>query len=238
MIQAIRETNFTAYISTEENRIDTSVSSAHIRHLVKFINDLDGAVFYAYPLLETIANRYTIMPFIYSLATNRYTGKINLIPAGYFKYEVYEVSWVSSEIVLSKATAPATETDVLPVNNSHGVVQGLVDIGKLYLEEKDGSEEVQYIQNAQRVQTLTIAYGGTGYATAPTVTISAPTLNGGTTATATCTILAGVVNTVTITSPGSGYETNPIVTLTGGGFTDAANITASVEQTNYIYYGQ
>jgi hypothetical protein len=238
MIQAIRETNFTAYISTEENRIDKSVSSAHIRHLVKFINDLDGSVFYAYPKLETIANRFTTMPFIYNATPNRYTGKINLIPAGYFKYEVYEVSWVNSEIVLSKGTAPSTEKDVLSVNNNHGVVQGLVDIGKLYLDERSGSEEVQYIQNAKRVQTLTISDGGTGYATAPTITIAAPTLNGGTTATATCTVSGGLVNTVTITSPGSGYEINPVVTLTGGGFTDAASITANIEQTNYIYYGQ
>ena len=97
---------------------------------------------------------------------------------------------------------------------------------------------MQYIQNAKRVQTLTIAYGGAGYATAPTVTIAAPGTTGGKQATATCTVLAGVVNTVTITYAGSGYETNPIVTLAGGGFTTSATITATIEQSNYIYYGQ
>jgi hypothetical protein len=56
MIQAIRETNFTAYIETEASRIDTSVTSAHIRHLAKFTNDLDGAVFYAYATTELTAN--------------------------------------------------------------------------------------------------------------------------------------------------------------------------------------
>ena len=62
---------------------------------------------------------------------------------------------------------------------------------------------------------------------------------GGKQATATCTIDGGgVVNTVTITYAGSGYTTSPIVTLTGGGFTNAATITASIKQTNYIYYGQ
>jgi hypothetical protein len=108
----------------------------------------------------------------------------------------------------------------------------------LYLGEKDGSEEVQYTQNAKRVQTLQIVSGGTGYAVAPTITIAAPTATGGQTATATCTILAGVVNTVTITYAGSGYTTIPIVTLTGGGFTKAASITATIDETNYIYYGQ
>ena len=236
MIQAIRETNFDAYIETKANRI-ANTSGDNIRHLVKFTNDLDGKVFYAYPLLENIHPRYTQMAFIYSFATNRYTGKINLIPAGYYKYEVYEVSWIGT-VALGKATAPATETDVLSVHNDNGVVEGLVAIGKLYLSEKAGDEEVQYIQNAKRIQTLTIQYGGTGYATAPTVTIAAPGTTGGKQATATCTISGGVVNTVTITYAGSGYETNPIVTLTGGGFTTPATITASIKQTNYIYYGQ
>ena len=237
MIQAIRETNFDAFIETKANRIAVSYPTVRIRHLVKFINDLDGSVFYAYPLLSNIFERYTTMPFIYNATPNRYTGKINLKPAGYYKYEVYEVSWIGT-VVLSSSTAPATETDVLRASTENGLVVGLVAIGKLYLAEKDGSEEVQYIQNAKRVQTLTIQSGGTEYTTAPTVKIAAPGTTGGKQATATCTISGGVVNTVTITYAGSGYTTNPIVTLTGGGFTTQANITASIEQTNYIYYGQ
>tara|TARA_R110002073_G_scaffold185647_2_gene344171 strand:+ start:455 stop:1165 length:711 start_codon:yes stop_codon:yes gene_type:complete len=236
MIQAIRETNFDAFIETKANRIGNQ-TGARTRHLVKFTNDLDGSVFYAYPLLENIHPRYTVMPFVYNAVPNRFTGKLNLKPAGYYKYEVYEVSWIGT-VVLSKVTAPTTETDVLPVDNDHGVVEGLVAIGKLYLAEKAGDEEVQYIQNAKRVQTLTIGYGGTGYTTAPTVTIAAPGTTGGHQATATCTVALGAVNTVTITYAGSGYETNPIVTLTGGGFTAEATITATIEQTNYIYYGQ
>ena len=236
MIQAISQTNFDAFIETKANRIGNQ-GVGRTKHLVKFINDLDGAVFYAYPVLENIHPRYTLMPFFYNAIPNRFTGKINLKPAGYYKYEVYEVSWIGT-VVLSKATAPSTETDVLPVHNDNGVVEGLVAIGKLYLAEADGSEEVQYIQAAKRVQTLTIGYGGTGYTTAPTVTIAAPGTTGGHQATATCTVLAGAVNTVTITYAGSGYETNPIVTLTGGGFTAEATITATIEQTNYIYYGQ
>ena len=89
------------------------------------------------------------------------------------------------------------------------------------------------------MQTLTIQSGGAGYTTSPTITIqSPPAYGGGQQAEAPCTVSGGEVNTVTITYAGSGYITNPIVTLTGGGFTTAANITASIEQTNYIYYGQ
>jgi len=239
MIQAIRETNFDAYINTEANRINTSSVSALIRHLVKFINDLDGAVFYAYATTETIYNRYTKLAFSYNVAPDVYTGKLALIPAGYYKYEVYEVSWINGDYVVTEGTAPATETDVLPVHDNNGVVEGLVAIGKLYLSEKDGSEEITYIQNAKRVQKLTIQDGGSGYTTAPTITIASPDLNGGKKATATCTIdVDGIVNAVTITYAGSGYSVNPIVTLTGGGFSDPATITATIEKTNYIYYGQ
>jgi hypothetical protein len=158
MIQATRETNFDAYIETKANRI-AAVPSSRIRHLVKFINDLDEAVFYAYPLLSNIEPRYTLMPFVYNVSPDMYRGKINLIPAGYFKYEVYEVSWIGTPN-LAEGTAPATETDVLPVTDENGVVEGLVAIGKLYLAEKSGSEEVQYTEYDQPASgTNTIYYG-------------------------------------------------------------------------------
>ena len=146
MIQAIQETNFVAYVETEAKRIDTSVSSAKIRHLAKFSNDLDEAVFYAYAYAETINDRYTKLEFKYNPVANVYGGLLNLNPAGYFKYELYEVSWIGAVDVAS-GNAPATETDVLsPVADTKGVVQGLVAIGKLYLSAKSGEEEVQYTE--------------------------------------------------------------------------------------------
>ena len=157
MIQAIRETNFTAYIETKADRIDTSVATANIRHLAKFINDLDGAVFYAYATTETINNRYTELEFTYGVA-DVYTGNLKLIPAGYYKYELYEVSWIGA-VSVALNTAPATEVDVLPVANTNGVVQGLVAIGKLYLGEKAGSEEVQYTEYTPPATDNTIYYG-------------------------------------------------------------------------------
>ena len=157
MIQAIRETNFDAFIETKANRIGNQ-TTAKTRHLVKFINDLDEAVFYAYPLDEIIYNRYTLMPFLYNSTPNVFEAAINLIPAGYYKYEVYEVSWIgTAEITVE--TAPATEVDILPVANTNGVVEGLVAIGKLYLAEKSGSEEVQYTEYEAPTTTNTIYYG-------------------------------------------------------------------------------
>ena len=232
MIQAIRETNFSAYINTEANRIDTSVVSANIRHLMKFTNDLDGAVFYAYAREETIFDRYTRLGFTYNITPEVFKGQLDLAPSGYYKYEAYEVSWAGT-VTVDIGYAPATEKDILDVSPNVGVVQGLVAIGKLYLSELSGSEQVQYIQNAKSVQTLTIQFGGSGYTSAPAIVITGDNIRQ---ATATCTVSGGVVNTVTITNSGSGYTTNPTVTLIGGGYTGLASITADIEQDNYIWY--
>lgn len=62
------------------------------------------------------------------------------------------------------------------------------------------------------VSSINLTSGGSGYKTAPTVTLSAPP-TGGSQATATCTIDNGVVNAIQITDLGSGYTTPPTVTF-------------------------
>jgi hypothetical protein len=68
MIQAFTETAFSAFISTEDNRIDKTVASTQIRFLVKFINDLDGSLLIIAILFKYRykANRYTEMTFTYT----------------------------------------------------------------------------------------------------------------------------------------------------------------------------
>ena len=159
MIQATREANIRAFIETEAARINKTVASTQIRFLVKFINDLDGAVFYGYPTTYTINDRYTEMEWTYDTTPNIYTGRVKLIPAGYYKYEVYEVSWAGT-VNVSSGFAPATEDDVLtPPAVTKGIVQGLVAICILYLAEKAGSEEVQYTEYEAPATTNTIYYG-------------------------------------------------------------------------------
>lgn len=158
MIQATTESTFYAYLSTEDNRIDTTVASTQIRHLVKFINDMDGSVQYAYAVLETIYNRFSSLKFHYNATPNLYEGKTKLIPSGYYKYEVYEVSWIGA-VVVALNTAPASETDVLPVADTNGVVQGIVTKGKLNLTDKDGTAQVQYTQREAPESTNYIYYG-------------------------------------------------------------------------------
>ena len=67
------------------------------------------------------------------------------------------------------------------------------------------------------VNNIVIGAGGSGYMTAPNITISQPpdVAGGDIPATATATIYNGVVNAITITNAGSGYTTAPTVTIDG-----------------------
>tara|TARA_R110002073_G_scaffold148866_1_gene302256 strand:- start:1242 stop:1724 length:483 start_codon:yes stop_codon:yes gene_type:complete len=159
MIQAITETGFNIFVQTEDNRINTSVASTQIRHLVKFTNDLDKSVYYAYGSAETIKDRYTQISINYDVTPDMYSGETKLFPAGYWKYEIYEVSWIGT-VTVSAGNAPATENDVLsPVADTKGVVQGLVTKGKMNLSEKDGTQQVQYTQREAPTETNYIYYG-------------------------------------------------------------------------------
>ena len=159
MIQAITGTNLTTFLQTEDNRINTSVASSQIRHLVKFTNDMDKSVQYAYGTTETIFPRYTEFTFTYNATPDVYNGDIKFLPAGYWKYEVYEVSWVGA-VSVSSGNAPATENDVLsPPADTKGIVQGLVTKGKMYVAEKDGTQQVQYNEYEPSSGTNYIYYG-------------------------------------------------------------------------------
>jgi hypothetical protein len=71
------------------------------------------------------------------------------------------------------------------------------------------------------VASFTVTVGGSGYTSEPTVVVAAPPSGGGQ-ATATATIVGGIVTAVTITDPGSSYILAPAVSFTGGGGTLAA----------------
>ena len=226
-----------AYLSLNDNRISVDSANRQIRYLFKFINDMDGSVQYSYPSSIDAYDRYVLLRFIWVLSKpNFYGAEIELSPSIRWKYEVYEVAWESFTAIVLEGKAPATELDVLtPADTEKGIVQGIVTKGILNLTEEVGAEQVQYVQKAKSVQTLTITYSGTGYTTVPTIAITGDNI---TQATATCTISGGSVNSVTITNAGSGYTTNPTVTVTGGGATENASIAANIQQTNYIFYGQ
>jgi len=73
------------------------------------------------------------------------------------------------------------------------------------------------------VRKIDITNGGSGYTSAPTVTVAAPTGPGvAVRSTASATVENGVVTAVTLLSSGSQYEVVPAVTFSGGGGADAA----------------
>ena len=150
---------YTWKVSTEDNRIDTSVTSAHIQFLVKFTNDMDKRVVYAYPTKLGIYDRYTTMSFIHNTTENYLTAEVNFVPNGYWYYEIYEVSWIGT-ITLTATNAPETESEVLlPAANDKGVVQGLVEQGKLYMAAPKATQQVTYNQHQEPSGTNYIWYG-------------------------------------------------------------------------------
>ncbi len=76
------------------------------------------------------------------------------------------------------------------------------------------------------ISSITVTAGGTGYTTAPVVTVAPPPL--GTTATATATLLDTSVFSVQVIDPGDGYVAPPSVTFSGGGGTGAAASSATL----------
>ena len=147
MIHGTYNQPYTFYTTTEENRIDKAVPSSQIRFLYKFTNGMDRNVVYAYGQSQMVNNRYTKVTMTPNTTENVFTGAIDFMPNGYWEYEMYEVSWQDNTVTLSTGYAPITETDILsPPAADKGIVQGRVEIGKLYIEEPTGGEEVQYDQ--------------------------------------------------------------------------------------------
>lgn len=78
-----------------------------------------------------------------------------------------------------------------------------------------------------QISNITITDGGSGYATAPTVTISPPNNPSGMQAEAEAVIEGGVVTRIIITNPGSGYS-SATVTISGGSPVAGATATATI----------
>jgi len=118
------------------------------------------------------------------------------------------------------------------VVNSSAQIEFAQLTNKLFVT--DGTSNLQFTdgttfsRQGTSILSITVTSGGTGYNTGtPTVTIAAPSLAYGTTATATAVMDGHSVGTVNVTYAGSGYTSAPAITFTGGGGSGAA-ATASV----------
>jgi|TARA_R110000744_G_scaffold211127_3_gene330276 hypothetical protein len=158
MIQSVVKTNFLAYINTAANQImvDANTPPTVDPHdvsiyLAKFTNDMTGDIVYCYPRPQWVSDRFSTFQFISMGTPDMYNGELLIELAGYWKYEFWEVFFEEDYMFPSITTAPSTETDVLPVAPENGVVKGLVAIGKMYVAEVVGAEEVQYTEYSQQV---------------------------------------------------------------------------------------
>ena len=86
------------------------------------------------------------------------------------------------------------------------------------------------------VGSITLGIGGAGYATAPVVTIAAPSPGPGVTATATAIISGGKVTGFTMVLNGTGYTTVPAVTVAApsGGSTGVTALTIVNQGAGYV----
>lgn len=71
------------------------------------------------------------------------------------------------------------------------------------------------------IASIPVTSGGTVYVGTPVVVIPAPTVPGGVQATATATVVGGVITAIVVVNPGTGYSSVPVVTVTGTNTTPA-----------------
>ena len=85
---------YTFYVTlkdAEQEKKSDTIPFTNRTYLVKFTNDMSGAVKYAYAQNVVVNDRYAKIE-IYNSTTpdeNVYTGKVNFEPNGYWKYEIF-----------------------------------------------------------------------------------------------------------------------------------------------------
>ena len=88
---------------------------------------------------------------------------------------------------------------------------------------------------ATSVASIAVTAGGSGYTSAPTVTVANP--NSGTTvATATATISGGAITAISVPFGGVGYTSVPVITISGGG--GSGGTATATLSTAWTYAGQ
>lgn len=151
----------------------------------------------------------------------------------YFDTPSIESLFVASNGTVFRSTASSTfATTGGTVINQSAEVDFSQFNNRMYFT--DGSSNLHFSdgttthRQGTSILSITVTSGGTGYNTGtPTVTIAAPNVAYGTTATATAVMNVHSVGTVNVTFAGSGYTSAPVITFTGGGGSGAA-ATASV----------
>jgi autotransporter-associated beta strand protein len=190
------------------NILDSTVSS-------EFNFTRNGNVANASRVVTSVSNTSGLIPGMLVSGTGIPTGTtIVSVDAGALTMTLSNLATASNNGVIitvnrylgdadgGNANSPANQT-ITNMPTTAGLVPGML---------------VRGITNVTSVR-LTPGAGGSGYTSAPSVTISG---GGGTGATATATVSGGSVTAITVTAAGSGYTSEPTIAFTGGGGTGAA----------------
>jgi len=98
----------------------------------------------------------------------------------------------------------------------------------IYAVRPFDGQVVYFDELYKKVSKITVTDGGSGYTTAPEITIDAPTTSWGIPATATAEIKNGSVESIILISEGRGYESTPSISVSG-------SATASIEMIDDYY---
>lgn len=97
--------------------------------------------------------------------------------------------------------------------NGHREVTKIVDEYVVEFRASNNATSTGNILTSGKVFNVAVLNPGTGYTTAPSITIAAPVT--GTQATAIAEVYGGKISRIIVTDPGSGYTTDPIVLING-----------------------
>ena len=98
----------------------------------------------------------------------------------------------------------------------------------IYAVRPFDGQVVYFDELYKKVSKITVTDGGSGYTTAPEITIDSPTTSWGIPATATAEIKNGSVESIILISEGRGYESTPSISVSG-------SATASIEMIDDYY---
>jgi hypothetical protein len=172
---------------------------------------------------------------IESMSTN-VSGGSSIQGMHYFDAPSIESLFVASNGTVFRSTASSTfSTTGGTVINQSAEVDFSQFNNRMYFT--DGSSNLHFsngtttYRQGTSILSITVSTQGLGYTTAPAVTIGAPNIAYGTTASATATVTSGTISAVTVTFAGSGYTSAPTVTIAAppsGGGHYTATATASI----------
>jgi hypothetical protein len=174
--------------------------------------------------IETSGPDWVAGGFIQAMTENQANTSLTIGTTG-LAFEFFG-GGLSDTIGSLSSTPTTTQTGLFPLAWLSAIHEGLQtawqDDYDPYLEFAAGVIDTDTgsgatataVLSGTTVGSITVTNPGSGYTTAPTVTISG---GGGSGATATAVLSGTTVGSITVTNPGSGYTTAPTVIIAGAG---------------------